>query len=143
MDEKRFDIERFVDAQKYDYDTALQEIKNGRKNSHWIWYIFPQVIGLGHSYNSNYYGIASTEEAREYLSHPILGERLREITKELLLHRDKLSAVEILGNIDVRKVCSCMTLFDHISPDDIFLDVLKSFYKGRTCERTESTISSW
>ena len=126
------DIARFIDAQddKWDgYATALSEIKAGRKVSHWIWYIFPQLRGLGHSRMSHYYGIADRQEAEDYLNHPVLGTRLREISEALLTHTDK-SAESILGGIDALKVKSCMTLFDCISPDDIFSEVLDSFYNG-------------
>lgn len=127
------DITRFIDAQdsKWDgYATALSEIKDGRKVSHWIWYIFPQLRGLGHSRMSHYYGIADRQEAEDYLNHPVLGTRLREISEALLTHTDK-SAESILGSIDALKVKSCMTLFDCISPDDIFSEVLDSFYNRK------------
>lgn len=75
-----FNLQRFLDAQTYDYERALQEIKNGRKQSHWVWYIFPQLKGFGHSYNSEYYGISGLEEAKAYYNHPVLGSRLIEIT---------------------------------------------------------------
>lgn len=126
---------RFLDAQEGDYPTALAEIRAGRKSSHWIWYIFPQMRGLGHSYNSEYYGIESLEEAREYLHHEVLGERLREITCALLEHRDK-SATDILGEIDAMKLRSSMTLFDMASPNDIFAEVLDVFYEGNRCKHT-------
>ena len=92
------DITRFVEAQDGEwsgYTDALAEIRNGRKTSHWIWYIFPQLRGLGHSFNANYYGLADRNEAEPYLAHPILGPRLREITSGLLDHKDK-TAREIL-----------------------------------------------
>lgn len=126
------DIKRFIEAQEAQwmgFDWALAEITNGRKISHWIWYIFPQLRGLGHSRRSHYYGIADRTEAEDYLAHPILGQRLREITEALLKHTDK-SAERILGYIDALKVKSCMTLFDCISPNDIFSEVLSSFYNG-------------
>lgn len=124
------DIERFVEAQESPYAgyaQALKEIKTGRKISHWIWYIFPQLRGLGHSRMSHFYGITDKAEVKTYLNHPILGSRLREISEALLSHTDK-SAEWILGDIDAQKVKSCMTLFDCISPNDIFSDVLDSFY---------------
>lgn len=127
------DITRFVEAQEakwMGYDWALAEIANGKKISHWIWYIFPQLRGLGHSRRSHYYGIVDRKEAEEYLAHPILGPRLREITEALLKHTDK-TAVDILGGIDAQKVQSCMTLFDCISPNDIFGEVLEQFYNGK------------
>lgn len=133
------DIERFVEAQKTpyaDYQLALSEIVKGRKISHWIWYIFPQLRGLGHSRRSYYYGIADRAEAAAYLNHPVLGPRLREISEELLAHTNK-SAEYIFGGIDAAKVKSCMTLFNCISPNDIFSDVLDSFYNG---ERDKNSI---
>ena len=130
-----FNLERFVEAQKCDYDMALSEIKNGHKQSPWIWYVFPQIKGLGHSYNSEFYGISNKEEAKAYLEHPILGKRLREITQAILDCEEK-SADDIFGFPDVLKVRSCMTLFDLISPNDIFNDVLYKYYEGQRCDKT-------
>ena len=132
-----FDLERFVKAQdsEHSYSVALSEIKQGRKRSHWIWYVFPQIKGLGHSVRSEYFGISCKEEAESYLSHPVLGERLREIT-QALLDCDNPSASNILGNHDAAKVQSCMTLFDIISPKDIFNDVLWKYYEGKRCAKT-------
>ena len=133
--EVHYDLERFVEAQELDYASALNEVKDGEKRGHWIWYIFPQIKGLGHSYNSEFFGISSKEEARAYLDHPVLGVRLREIT-QALLDCDNLSADDIFGFPDVLKVRSCMTLFDLVSPDDIFNDVLYKFYEGQRCDKT-------
>lgn len=130
-----YDLGRFVEAQEMDYAQALREMKDGQKRGHWIWYIFPQIKGLGHSYNSEYYGISSKEEAKAYLDHPVLGARLREITQALLDCNNK-SADDILGFPDVLKVRSCMTLFDLVSPNDIFNDVLYKFYEGQRCDKT-------
>ena len=130
-----YDLGRFVEAQEMDYVQALKEMKDGQKRGHWIWYIFPQIKGLGHSYNSEYYGISSKEEAKAYLDHPVLGVRLREITQALLDCNNK-SADDILGFPDVLKVRSCMTLFDLVSPNDIFNDVLYKFYEGQRCDKT-------
>ena len=132
------DINRFVEAQASPYcgyEVALNEIKNGRKRSHWIWYIFPQLRCLGRSSRAHYYGIADRYEAQRYLEHPILGARIREITAALLEHKDK-SAVEMFGDIDARKLRSSMTMFDFHSPNDIFGEVLRSFYNGERCEIT-------
>lgn len=126
------DITRFIEAQENPwagYEIALAEIEQGQKMSHWIWYIFPQLRGLGHSRRSNFYGIADRKEAEDYLAHPILGSRLREV-KEALLENTNKSAMRILGDIDAQKEKSCMTLFDSISPNDIFSEILASFYKG-------------
>lgn len=132
------DLERFIESQNSPcngYKQALPEIRDGRKRSHWVWYIFPQLRGLGFSYQANFYGIADREEAARYLRHPVLGTRLREITHALLQHRDT-PPESILGGIDALKVCSCMTLFDAISPNDLFSEVLAAFYAHDRCERT-------
>ena len=113
-------LERFVKAQKRDYQLALEEVRAGKKQSHWIWYIFPQMYGLGHSCYANLYGIRDKKEAEEYLKHKILGKRLREITMALLEH-DACSAEDIFGNLDAMKVRSSMTLFDIVSPEDILM----------------------
>lgn len=133
--EVHYDLDRFLEAQKLDYMSALNEIKDGEKRSHWIWYIFPQIKGLGHSYNSEFYGISSKEEAKAYLEHPVLGVRLREIT-QVLLDCGNPSTDDIFGFPDVLKVRSCMTLFDLVSPNDIFNDVLYKYYKGQRCDKT-------
>lgn len=133
-----YDLERFVKAQDseiYTYSDALSEIKDGHKQGHWIWYVFPQIKGLGHSYRSEFYGIASKEEASAYLNHTTLGRRLREIT-QAFLDCNNPSAFNILGFPDVLKVQSCMTLFDIVSPNDIFNDVLEKYYEGKRCEKT-------
>lgn len=133
-----YDLERFLQAQNSgwcSYNDALKEIKEGKKLSHWIWYVFPQIKGLGHSYNSEFYGISGKDEAKAYLEHAVLGQRLREITKALL-DCSNPSADDILGFPDVLKVKSCMTLFDLVSPNDIFKDVLDKYYEGKTCEKT-------
>lgn len=124
------DLDRFVEAQERKYFFALEEIKNGRKRSHWIWYVFPQLKGLRHSYRSNFYGIKDEEEAKSYLDHPILGPRLKEITQALLDLPKELTAREILGRIDALKVKSSMTLFYQVSKEDLFLRVLNRFYDG-------------
>lgn len=135
-------LHRFFKAQERDYAQALSEIKAGQKQSHWIWYIFPQMKGLGFSSMSEYYGISSRQEAEDYLAHPVLNQRLREITTALLKHSGKLTAWEILGTTDAMKVRSCMTLFDAISPNDIFADVLNNFYEGIRCNKTLDFINN-
>lgn len=132
------DMERFIKAQEQwnTYNIALDEIRAGQKRTHWIWFIFPQLKGLGHSYNSEYYGIEDMEEARKYLSHPVLGKRLREITTELLKHHDKTAGIVMGSNIDALKLQSSMTLFDAISPNDIFAECLQIFFGERKDQST-------
>ncbi len=133
------DINRFLEAQQIPdfcgYTQALEEVNNGKKTNHWIWYIFPQLRCLGRSSRAHYYGIADKYEAEAYLAHNILGARLREITEALLKHKDK-TALSIFGDIDALKVRSCMTMFDYLSPNDIFGEVLDSFYQSERCELT-------
>ena len=117
------------------YAEALQEVKNGHKRSHWIWYVFPQMRGLGHSDRANYYGIADREEAEDYLLNFTLNDRIHEISEALLQHKGK-SVYRIFGEIDTMKVQSSMTLFDAISPDDVFGKVLDQFYGGVRDKRT-------
>lgn len=132
-----YDLNRFIEAQDtgYVYNQVLREIKEGKKQSQRIWFIFPQIKGLGHSNNSEFYGLNGIEEAKAYLEHPVLGLRLKEITMALL-DCDKLSIDEIFDFPDNLKVRSCMTLFDMISPNDIFKKVLDKYYEGKPCEKT-------
>ena len=120
-----FDIERFIKAQNADntYQRALEEMQRGHKTSHWIWYIFP----LGHSTYSQYYGLADTDESRTFLANPCLNQRLREITNALLIHKDRNIEHLMGGSIDALKLKSSMTLFDVISPNDIFSKVIDVF----------------
>lgn len=128
-------LQRFIEAQNDSYDQALKEIRNGRKLTHWIWYIFPQMKGLGFSYNSEYYGITSLQEARDYLENELLRKRLFEITESLLMHKGK-DIESIMGDIDALKLKSSMTLFDAVQPGSIFGEVLDEFYGGERCRRT-------
>lgn len=136
MDMGDYNLQRFLDAQQGDYEHALAEIRNGRKYSHWIWYIFPQLKGLGMSYNSQYYGISGKEEAEAYLAHPVLGERLREITSAFLQLKSK-TAEEVFGSLDAMKVLSCMTLFNEVAPGDLFRQVIDRYYQGEKDEMTK------
>jgi uncharacterized protein (DUF1810 family) len=123
-----FDLSRFVDAQENTFRRALEEVTQGRKQSHWMWYIFPQAAGLGYSEMSQRYAIRSAAEAAAYLAHPILGPRLIEISGAMLLHRDK-TARQILGSPDDLKLRSCMSLFAAIpGAPPVFSDVLTAFY---------------
>lgn len=128
-------IERFIQAQKEIYPRALEEIKTGRKRTHWMWFVFPQITGLGHSMTSIFYSIKDGDEAKEFLKHPILGRRLREITLELL-NLSENDAHIIFGSPDDMKLRSCMTLFDTVEPDSIFAKVLQKYFGGRKDERT-------
>lgn len=128
-------LQRFIEAQNDSYDQALKEIINGRKLTHWIWYIFPQMKGLGFSYNSEYYGITSLQEARDYLENELLRKRLFKITESLLMHKGK-DIESIMGDIDALKLKSSMTLFDAVQPGSIFGEVLDKFYGGERCRRT-------
>lgn len=134
-EQKDHSLERFVDAQEGMYERALAEVKNGRKVTHWIWYIFPQLKGLGMSSHSRYYGIDDVKEARAYLQHPVLGYRLQEITCALLELR-QVRAEEVFGELDAMKVRSCMTLFNEMATDDLFQKVLDRYYQGKADERT-------
>ena len=129
-------LDRFLSAQAGDYDTALREIRAGRKRSHWMWYIFPQIQGLGFSHTAQFYAIENLEEAREYLAHPVLGARLKEISSALLELED-LSASEIFGYPDDLKLRSCMTLFRLADLDcKVFQDVIDKYYDGVPDSRT-------
>ena len=122
---------RFLDAQKDYYNIALREMREGVKRTHWIWFIFPQMKGLGHSPEAQLYGMTSFDEAKAYLEHPVLGARLREITQEVLKHTDRSINSIMASGIDVKKFKSSMTLFDAVSPNDIFDKALKTFYEGK------------
>ena len=117
------------------------EITAGEKQGHWIWYVFPQLKGLGMSWTSEFYGIADLDEAKEYLAHPVLGARLWEISSALLKHRQK-SPRAILGYPDDLKVCSSMTLFDLIEPNGVFAEVLDVFYGGRRDDGTLAVLNA-
>ena len=134
-------LQRFLDAQKDYYYIALREMREGVKKTHWIWFIFPQIKGLGRSPDAQLYGISDLDEAKAYLEHPVLGARLREITAEVLKHSDS-SINAIMGSgIDVKKFKSSMTLFDAVSPNDIFDKALKTFYGGNRDQLTIEKIT--
>ena len=123
-------LDRFLDAQRGDYAAALAEVRRGRKTSHWMWYIFPQIAGLGQSSTARYYSIRDLAEAREYYAHPVLGQRLREISGALLELRGS-DPVAVFGGIDSMKLKSSMTLFAVAAPDDpLFQQVLDKYYGG-------------
>lgn len=131
-----YNLNRFLEAQQTKFNDALSEIKNGKKRSHWMWFIFPQIAGLGFTDFNIYYAIQNTEEATQYLNHPILGKRLIEITKAVSEINGK-TALEIFGKPDERKLKSCMTLFNILNnPNPIFQQVLDKYYKGLEDENT-------
>jgi uncharacterized protein (DUF1810 family) len=137
-------LERFVDAQRDIYAQALGEIEAGSKRSHWMWFVFPQVAGLGRSPTAQFYAIASIDEARAYLAHPVLGARLAECTDRMLDWAGKRSATAVLGGIDALKFCSSMTLFEAAARDSAqaerFARALDAFCQGDRDERTLSLI---
>jgi len=125
-----YNLHRFLDAQERVYDTVLEELRAGRKSSHWIWFIFPQIVGLGHSGMAQKFAIASLAEAKAYLQHPILGPRLRACT-QLVLNVDGRSAEEIFSSPDNLKFRSCMTLFSTATTDNkTFKDALLKYFDG-------------
>lgn len=124
-----FDLRRFLDAQQGVYATALAELRAGAKRSHWIWFVFPQLRGLGRSATAHRFGISSLAEAQAYLAHPVLGARLRECAAALAGVQGR-SARQILGFPDDLKVRSSMTLFARAGADQVFRDVLDKFYDG-------------
>ena len=130
------DLERFYKAQEYDYETALSEIRNGRKESHWMWYIFPQITGLGRSTTAEYYAIKSKEEAKGYIEDPVLGKRLIEIS-QALFQIESDDAEMVMGWPDNLKLRSCMTLFAEVAPEQpVFRSVLEKFYDGEMDGKT-------
>ena len=132
----RFDLNRFVQAQEEIYPRALAEIKLGQKRSHWMWFIFPQIDGLGYSSTAKFYAIKSKDEAKAYLDHPLLGKRLIECV-EALLEIEGKSAAEIFGYPDDLKLRSSLTLFANVSPaDSVFSRVLDRYFGGEPDQRT-------
>jgi uncharacterized protein (DUF1810 family) len=135
-----FDLDRFVEAQSSAYDTAIGELRSGRKRSHWIWYVLPQVRGLGASQLSTKYGLQSLAEAQAYLAHPVLGSRLRECVRTLnaLPGND---AVAVLGGIDALKLRSCLTVFAQASEkESLFREALDKYFSGEPDEATLSLL---
>jgi uncharacterized protein (DUF1810 family) len=131
-----YNLNRFVEAQENSYQTALSEIRNGRKRSHWMWFIFPQVAGLGFSETSQFYGIRTIAEAIAYLNHPVLGKRLVEIS-ETLLTIDGKTANQIFGSPDDMKLKSSMTLFAAVSDENtVFRKVLDKYFNGQEDTKT-------
>ena len=141
MEKPKRDLERFLKAQENSYACALQEIKNGRKLSHWMWYIFPQIEGLGYSPTSQYYAIKDRAEAEAYMAHPVLGSRLVEIAGELLKVESD-DAGMVMGWPDDMKLKSSMTLFEAVSTNSVFGQVLDKFFDGKRDEFTLNALKS-
>lgn len=135
-----YDLDRFVAAQEDVHERALDELRRGRKESHWMWFIFPQLAGLGRSSTSVRYAVASLDEARAYLAHPLLGHRLRECSAQVLASNAP-TAGHIFGSIDARKLHSSMTLFHRAAPDDaVFSRVLERYFDGVPDEATDTLL---
>jgi uncharacterized protein (DUF1810 family) len=134
------DLQRFVDAQDPIYERVLDELRAGRKRTHWMWFVFPQIAGLGSSPTSVKFALSGLDEARAYLDHPILGPRLRECTQLVAAHTG-LTAFDIFGGIDALKLHSSMTLFAHAAPDDpLFKTVLDRYFDAQADPNTLSRI---
>ena len=137
-----FDLKRFLDAQRANYEEALSELRAGLKQTHWSWYVLPQVSGLGASAMATRYAIRSLAEAKAYLEHPILGARLRECVAAITAHTG-LSANQILGEIDAQKFRSCLTLFSEAkSSDPLFGEALNRYFAGRPDTATLAILTS-
>ena len=135
-----YNLQRFIDAQTPVYDRVCAELRAGEKQSHWMWFIFPQIAGLGFSPTSRFFAIQSLDEAKAYLAHPVLGARLRECTK-LTLAISGLSALDVFGSPDDMKFRSCMTLFAQASPgDDLFERALRRYFNEEPDPQTLSIL---
>ena len=134
--QSQFDLERFVQAQDPVYATVVTELRAGHKRSHWMWFIFPQIAGLGSSATAVQYAIGSLDEAAAYLAHPLLGKRLRECAALVLAHAGR-EIGDIFGSVDARKFHSSMTLFSEVAPDEaVFQDCINEFFDGLSDEAT-------
>jgi uncharacterized protein (DUF1810 family) len=129
-------LQRFVQAQERDYAQALAELSAGRKRTHWIWYVLPQLRQLGRSHMDREYGIAGRSEAESYLRHPVLGPRLVACVTAIISHSER-SAADILGDVDAMKFRSCLTLFAEVAPSEpVFARALAAFYHGKPDQET-------
>ena len=131
-----YKLQRFIDAQQGVIEQALAELRAGSKQSHWMWFVFPQLAALGRSPTAKFFGVASMDEARAYLAHPLLGPRLRQAADILLRWADRRSADQILGPVDSMKLRSSLTLFDRIEANGIFERALLAFFEGKRDELT-------
>jgi uncharacterized protein (DUF1810 family) len=134
------DLQRFVDAQSQTYDQALAELRAGRKRTHWMWFVLPQLAGLGRSAMAQRFALRDLDEAREYLAHPVLGRRLVECARALTA-LDTTDPVEVFGSVDAQKLRSSMTLFALAAPDQpVFREVLDHYFAGQLDEGTTSRV---
>ncbi|MRR58120.1 MAG: DUF1810 domain-containing protein [Deltaproteobacteria bacterium] len=138
-----FDLSRFTRAQQGIYDSVLAELRSGRKRTHWMWFIFPQIAGLGHSPMSQHYAIKSSKEARQYLKHPVLGARLLECAEAVLAVEGR-SVSDIFGYPDDMKLMSSMTLFAAVedNPNSVFVQVVEKYFQGKQDHRTLQLLES-
>jgi uncharacterized protein (DUF1810 family) len=136
------DLERFVEAQDRVWSDVETELAAGRKRTHWMWFVFPQIAGLGRSETARFYAIRDLGEARAYLGHPVLGQRLKVAAKLMLRHRNE-SPETVLGGIDAVKLRSSMTLFERAEPGEpVFAAVLEAFYEGERCRSTLDSLGT-
>jgi uncharacterized protein (DUF1810 family) len=137
-----YNLQRFIDAQEGVIDTALAELRAGSKQSHWMWFVFPQLAGLGRSPTAQFYGITSIEEARAYLEHSILGQRLRECIEALLRWAGKRTPDQVLGPVDAMKLRSSLTLFDQVEPGTVFERALAALFDDNPDEQTLALLNA-
>jgi len=136
MNDDSYNLSRFISAQEGVFENVLTELRNGQKRTHWMWFIFPQINGLGQSATSKHYSIKNAEEARKYVNHPVLGERLLKCA-ELILAIDGKSALEIFGSPDDKKLKSSMTLFACVTDiSSVFIHVLEKYFSGKRDRKT-------
>jgi uncharacterized protein (DUF1810 family) len=135
-------LQRFIDAQETIFGAVLSELGAGSKQSHWMWFIFPQLAGLGRSPTAQYFALASIGEARAYLAHPVLGSRLRNCTETLLTWANRRTAEQILGSVDALKLQSSLTLFEQVEPSGLFSLALAAFYEGTLDESTLALLNA-
>ena len=133
-----YNLERFLDAQQSVIDTALDELRQGEKRSHWMWFVFPQLAQLGRSETAKFFGLESLDEARAYLDHPTLGQRLRQSVEAIRPWAGTRTADQIFGTVDAIKLRSSLTLFDQVEPGGVFSHTLMNFFEG---ERDELTLA--
>ncbi len=135
-------LNRFLSAQQNTYPQVVKELRNGKKTTHWMWFIFPQIEGLGHNSTAKYYSIKTIEEAKEYITHPILGARLLECSK-IILEIENKTADDIFGYPDNAKLKSSMTLLNFVTPEHkVFAEVLKKYFSGKQDEQTLSILQN-